>query len=866
MSRLLPLLLGFSLAHASCPVSIAQTPRARVLTPPRVSEMSDGIRVTVFADAPINDYTARREGRDFYVIIPRATPPTPHTGVPGGGLVDVLIEARGDDAVVVVRLPPGSGAHVRQNFNRLDIFISTPPTSAEEGAVATAPATTVGGNSLRIPRVSRPPELEEFLSDASREAAAVVTDFRQRTPRDGEPTSRKTTAYLSYDDANLYIIFVCADDPRLVRARLAKREDILSDDVVSVTLDTFRDRRRAYYFAVNPLGVQLDGITVEGQGDDYDFDTLWHSEGRLTPTGYAVRLAIPFKSLRFSNADAQTWGIALGRTITHNSEESYWPYVTQRVQSLLQQTATLEGLERVSPGRNVQLIPYGVLGAGRVLERTPSADPSYRGQKEARAGLDAKLVLRGSLTLDLTLNPDFSQVESDEPQVTVNRRFEVFFPEKRPFFIENAGLFQTPENLFFSRRVADPQLGVRLTGKVGRTAFGGLLIDDRAPGEFLDAGDPNRGRRARVGVLRLQREFGEQSSVGGLLTSYDFGASANRVFALDARHRLNRNWSLSGQVARSFTRERDGMSRWGTTLLANLSRGGRHFSYDLTYTDRSPGFHTELGFVPRVDVRQAEQFAAYRWRPERGPLVSFGPNAFVLVNWDRAGRVQDRYASGGFGIDFAGLTSVQFTRSRSYELFFDRGFRTENTSLSFYSDRLAWLGLNGSYNRGSGVNYFPAPGLEPFAADATGGSFGLNFRPTRRFRYEQSYYYTRLAEPRGVVLPDGEGRGTVFENHVLRSKLNYQFSRELSLRAILDYGAVLSVPELIRLEGEKRLTADFLLTYLLNPGTALYVGYTDDYENLLLAPAEARPFVRGGPPTTSTGRRVFVKLSYLFRY
>jgi hypothetical protein len=324
---------------------------------------------------------------------------------------------------------------------------------------------------LRIPRVSRAPKLEEFLNGATREAETTVTGFRQREPGDGVPVSQATAAYLSYDDKNLYIVFVCKDEPNKIRARLAKREDILSDDLVGVYLDTFHDRQHAYLFATNPLGVQLDAIKTEGQDTDYSFDTLWHSEGRLTPEGFIVWIAIPFKSLRFSNAPTQTWGIALVRTVVRNNEFSFWPYITRRVEGFAQQLATLEGLEGISLGRNLQFIPYGIFTRAHFLD---TQAPEFRTQTDGRPGLDAKIVLRDALTIDVALNPDFSQVESDEPQVTINQRFEVFFPEKRPFFIENAGFFQTPENLFFSRRIADPQFGVRLTGKVGRWALGAL--------------------------------------------------------------------------------------------------------------------------------------------------------------------------------------------------------------------------------------------------------------------------------------------------------------------------------------------------------------------------------------------------------
>src|SRR6185436_10241439 len=201
---------------------------------------------------------------------------------------------------------------------------------------------------IRIPRVSRPPKLEDFLKNTPREAEARVSGFRQREPHDGEPSTHPTTGYLSYDDKNVYVVLDCKDEPGQVRAHMSKREDIFNDDVVGVMLDTFHDRRRAYEFFVNPLGIQLDGTTVEGQNDDFSFDTLWHSEGKLTADGFIVFLAIPFKSLRFSGADVQSWGIALFRSVARSNEQSFWPYITRRVQGFCQQMATAEGFERLS--------------------------------------------------------------------------------------------------------------------------------------------------------------------------------------------------------------------------------------------------------------------------------------------------------------------------------------------------------------------------------------------------------------------------------------------------------------------------------------------------------------------------------------
>jgi uncharacterized protein DUF5916 len=731
---------------------------------------------------------------------------------------------------------------------------------------------------LRIQRVSVPPKIEDFLSGGT-PVGEKVTGFRQREPGDGTPVTQPTTAYLSYDEKNLYVVFVCKDDPSKVRARMAKREDVGSDDIVGILLDTFHDRRRSYIFITSPLGIQRDGISTEGQDDDYSFDTLWYSEGRLTADGYVTWMAIPFRSLRFPDAPQQIWGFAVGRVIIRNNETAYWPYITPRIEGYANQFADLKGLENISPGRNLQFIPYGIYAHSHFLDQSLPGGPDFRTKDEGRGGLDAKIVLKDSFTVDVALNPDFSQVESDEPQVTVNQRFEVFFPEKRPFFLENAGFFRTPVNLFFSRRIADPQFGVRITGKAGPWAIAAMGMDDRQPtSAFVPSGagpgissecDPLDDRRAGIGVFRVQREFASQSTVGVFFSDRDSPSCSNRVVSLDTRIKLNANWVFSGQLYRSFTRRMDGSHRTGPGTYLELSRRGRHFTSTSRFQDRSPDFRTHLGFVSRVDMRLGEQFLGYYWRPEGKLVQYYGPTVDVIVNANRAGDIQDWVVNASFDIGLRGPTSFSFGRNDAFELFQGFGFRKHTTGASFSTEWLKWLAVSGQFQAGTGENFVPATGFAPFLADTRNAQFGLTFRPTPRLRLDETYLYTRLATRSGST-PAGFAAGTpIFNNHIWRSKLNYQFTKELSLRAILDYNAVLENSQLVALSRTKSLKADLLLTYLLNPGTALYIGYSDLYENLAvdsLSAAPLRVLQITGAPDHATGRQVFIKLSYLFRY
>lgn len=707
------------------------------------------------------------------------------------------------------------------------------------------------GGVLHISRTSRPPLIEDFAAGDPPDSMPPVSDFRQFEPGDDVPVSDSTTAYLSYDDAHLYVVFVCHGDPRQVRAGLAKREDIAVDDGVAVYLDTFHDRTHAYLFQTNPLGVQLDGIVTEGQDDDYSFDAVWQSDARLTADGYVVRMAIPFKSLRFRRAPTQTWGIALVRHIRRNNEDSFWPYVTKRVAGLVPQFAVLEGLHDISPGRNLQAIPYGTFAGARFLD---TETPAFRTAHDQRLGVDLKGVIRDAATVDATVNPDFSQVESDEPQVTVNERFETFYPEKRPFFIENAGYFQTPVNLFFSRRIADPSMGLRLTGKAGRWAFGAIAIDDRAPGE-LPTGEASGTSRAGVGALRLQRLVGRESSIGVLASDRSLGGAWNRVASADTRLRLTKTWTFTGQAVATAAADSTGPRSSGTGYYAQLFRDGRNLDYSATYLDLSPGFDAQLGFVERTGIRQLEQALELVRRPS-GAVVKIGPTFSTLFDWDRDGLLLDRELQAAFEVKLVGETKLQLKRTEAFERFHDVPFDTHETGLTLETEWLRWLALSTRLKVGTAVNHKPPSGVAPFLGDELKGEIVFTFRPAARLRVDHTFLYERLSTL----------SARIFTDRILREKVNYQFGRALSLRAIVDYSAVTRDSTLSRLDPERRWALDLLLTYLVHPGTALYLGYRDGYENLAILPGTPPTLARTDAPTTSTGRQVFLKLSYLLQF
>jgi hypothetical protein len=810
--------------------------------------------------------------------------------------------------------------------------------------VRPAPKPALAPPALTIPRLTRAPALEDFLGmkpgSETASQMAKVTGFVQRNPHDGQKISEETAAYLGYDEKNLYIVFVCFDDPKKVRARMSRREDIYDDDQVEVMLDTFHDRRRAYAFQTTPLGVQWDAIWTEASREevsgnfDTSFDTVWDSRGKVTSRGFVVEMAIPFKSLRFPATKEQEWGIILYRGIVRKTEDAFWPQISYKVAGRLGQAATLYGLEGISPGRSIELIPYGVMRGFRGLDTRDPYNPYFQGAEvQGQPGLDAKFVIHDHFVLDMTANPDFSQVESEDPQITVNQRFEVYFPEKRPFFLENEDYFRTPIDLFFTRNIQDPSAGIRLTGKEGPYSVGLMASDDRGPGLAVPSYCPATspvcsdnlfGVRSYFTIARVSRDIFKQSSVGAVYTDWECPTTGefNRVGGVDTRLRFNANWSLDGQAVVSssnlqglntsnlettceyglypFNSGNAGNNNYyaGPADKLDLKREGLHFSYEGTYQDISPGFVTVPGFVNRVDIRGLYNVIDYRFRPKKGWIVDWGPSLNQRYVFDHEGNRLDTDYEPYLAIQGRGQTVIYLfpyeelrERLRPQDFEFlglsgvtqNQDYHEHRSGTSFQTGYFQKVTVGASYFWGDGVNFVPAENAAPqsLLARLDTASAMLAFRPVKPLKIENTYLFERLrateneylfalSQTPGIAL----GKG-VFNNHIVRSKWNWQFTPQLSLRLILQYNSLLAntpgntVYPYTYLPTEKQFNADFLLTYLVHPGTAIYVGYNSDLQNLdhgLMPDPAGLAGLYTAKGYINDSRQFFVKVSYQFRF
>ncbi len=702
---------------------------------------------------------------------------------------------------------------------------------------------------LQIPVLTGVPQLADFngmqpVTELARQLVKV-DDLVQRLPTNGAAASQRTEVYLGYDSKTLYAFFLAFDtNPELIRANMSSRENIAGDDSVELTIDTFNDQRSAYSFVVTPLGIQLDARWTEGAsnraGLDTTWEAVWDSDGELTDQGYIVRISIPMAGLRFPGDVEQLWRIQVGRKIPRLSEEVYWPAYSLELEGRLNQTAMLTGIRGVEPGSNMMFIPYVFSRGSDVLNRQAAGGPDFRSATEATLGLDSKFVFNDSWVLDLTLNPDFSQVESDEPQVTVNERFEVQFPERRPFFVENADFFATDSNLVFTRRIIDPEGGLRFTGRSNGWGFGSIVMNDVAAGKNRAANDPLKDEAAMITVLRGFRDLSGQNRVGVLFTDRQLGDGFNRVLSADGRFKLTPNWVSYIQLIGTDTEPTaGGASFTGAQRNIRLDRTGRTFNTHIHYVGTNDGFRSQLGFQNRyfrTDTYGVHGNAQLTFFPQDSNMISWSPRIAGSQLQDRSGqRLFDEFSP---SLSWAFATSTYTAGiSRFTEVLRPQDFRGLRATTSYdydfwnigYSNNmLSSLTLDIAYRNGTALNLVPAAGSMPEVADTDRTDITVLWRPLSQLRVNTTYLNTSLDSQRGVK---------AFSNEILRSTWNYQFTKEMSVRFISQYDNTEAGPA-TSLPTRENLNFDLLLRYVLNPWSAFFVGYNSNSSNFDLVDTE----------------------------
>jgi len=709
---------------------------------------------------------------------------------------------------------------------------------------------------VRPMRTDSPPTIDGRLDDPVWRSATMLSQFVQQAPLDGAPATEETEIYIAYDSDNLYFgFYLHYADPTIMRANRVDRDTAYLDDLMTVYFDTFMDQQRTYDFDVNGYNVQGDGILNSGGSRgrmspippaDRSWDTLFYSGTQIVADGYTAEMAIPFKSIRYPQQAPgveHRWGFQIVREVKAKNQESIvWAPMSRDVQTFMSQMGVLEGMTDLSTSRNLEILPTVTTVHAGSLNTTGD----FVNDTTPEAGLNVKYGVTSNLTADFTVNPDFSQIESDRPQIDVNQRFPLFYQELRPFFLEGAEIFDftSPINFVHTRTIVDPNFGGKVTGKVGRTTLGFLVADDTAAGKRDDPSDPALGENAKVTIGRARYDLYSESHIGATFTDREFLDSYSRVAVLDGQFRLGRATRLNFIAAQSQHRDEAGNERDGPALGAFLGHTGRNFTASTFFGRTDPDFRTDVGFVRRVDQQRNFTNIGYRWWPEHW-IINWGPTANYQLSFNHAGIREDEVMGGGVNFEFAKNIRTHIKADQTLERFGGINFHktTYHVSASTSTNRL--FTLRGSFTAGDEIYFDPE---NPYLGRTKQTRLSTVLRPTPRLTSQLDLNTSRFTDIR-------VGAKEVFHVKILRALSTFTFTDRMLVRNITEYNSF-----------SRKLGLNILLNYRLNALTVFYVGYDDHYRQADLIPDLMDDEFFPATAFRRTNRAVFMKLQYLFRY
>lgn len=710
----------------------------------------------------------------------------------------------------------------------------------------------------QIPRVNSRISMDGVLDEDLWDHALVLDLPYEVMPGENIPPPVSTECLLAYDDRNLYAAFRAYDpDPSQIRAHYCDRDHAFRNDYVGILVDPFNDGRRGFEFFANPFGVQMDfsrNDVAMGDQEDATWDAIWESAGRITDEGYTVEMAIPFTSLRFPRTDGrQVWGFMAFRAYprTDRHQIGSMPF-DRNLDCMVCQWEKIVGFEGVTPGRNIEIDP--TVTASRTDERGDfPAGPLERGDVDPELGLSARWGITPNWSVNAALNPDFSQVEADMAQLEVNTRYALYYPEKRPFFMEGADLFQTSIEAVYTRTVVEPSWGLKFSGKQGRNALGVFATRDAVTNLLFPSNQESDvislNRDVTTGVMRYRRDVGGNSTLGMLFTARQGEYYRNRVYGVDGNLRPSpadairfqflgcmTNYPLS--TAEENDQPHDVFHGFGADLT--YTHSGRDWAWWAYWDHRDPGFRADAGYVPRVDLREFGLGGQRNLWGERG--------------------------------DFLNRITVGLEGERTEE---HGGTLTDQEVALFANFEGPWQSwLNTRFRQAR--EYYDGE-----TYDLTAGNFFFNVRPTGDFTcsvggnlgeaidYDDSRKGNRLRIYPGLTLDlmrhfylqldhtferfwvDGE---RLFDAHLHQARVVYQFNIRTFARAIVQY---VDVDRNLGLYADedtdpetRELFTQMLFSYKVNPQTVLFLGYTDNLE------------ADGVIDLTRTDRTFFFKVGY----
>ncbi len=712
-------------------------------------------------------------------------------------------------------------------------------------------------------RTDTPPVLDAVLDDPVWQNAAYINEFTQEAPNEGAPATEQGEVWIAYDDDYLYFAFYAHySDISQMRANRVARDQLRADDLFTVYFDTFLDQQRGYDFDLNGYGIQGDGLMAVGRRGggggtqippaDRTWDTLFDTAGQIVEDGYIGEMRIPFKSLRYPSppeGEPHRWGFQIAWEIkSKGPEQIVWSPMSRDVAGFFTQMGILEGMTDITQSRNIEIMPtFTAIQSGAIDATRPGFE---NGDTDPDFGVNAKYGITTNLIADFTVNPDFSQIESDRTEIETNLRFPISFPELRPFFVEGSEIFNisAPVTFVHTRTIVDPDYGAKLSGQVGRFTLGLLTANDVAPGNTGDPDDPAFDQTAQTFIARAQYDLFSESNVGVLLTDREFMDGYSRLYGVDTNIRFGP--TIRGDLRLVGTDHQgvgDDESTGGHLVSARIARNGRFFNLDLSAHEVSPEFRTDVGFVRRRDQRAAAADLSYRFWPTESILVNWGPTANYGRVYNFDDELEDDNLQLGMNFQFVQNLSFNADVSRDMELFEGTEFETTGFSMgSSWNARRYSLGANVS--KGEVVFYEDA-----VVGDELRWSLNGAINLTDWIRTGLNFTSSRLVDPDRNDLE-------LYDIQILRSNSNIQFTERFGLRNIMEYSTQ-----------DETFDFNLLFQYRVNAGTVFFAGYDDHYQQSDWITGDRDrdgedEILFQGKNLRRTNRAIFVKAQYLLRY
>jgi hypothetical protein len=699
---------------------------------------------------------------------------------------------------------------------------------------------------FQVSRASAPPTIDGDLGDEAWIAKPLdMGQWVTYNPHRGEKVPIRTDVRIVYDDRNIYFAFHCFDDePDKIRTTVSRRDSVFNDDWIALSLDSAGTGQTAYHLFINPSGVQMDALNTSS-GERFEADVLWDSAGKVTSDGYVVEVKLPLQTVRFSGGDAVKMGLVFFRRISRSGISASWPemapgqWVFDRparvVFSNLKQPPLIELLPSVT---------YGVSQARATPDRWANADG------ETDFGMSGKYGITSNITLDATVNPDFSQVESDAFQVQVNQRFPTFFSEKRPFFMEGSGLFEVAgtggdsnmRTAVHTRTIINPSWGSKLTGTAGKVTFGLLSSLDSSPEDLGGRGDAISGRRKLFTLGRATYSLGRSNYAGAILIDTEHAGRHNRVVGGDLSFRFSPRHSFSTTFLASDTGDGSNSTE-GTASQVTYGYSSRRFVSENQIEHYARDFQMDTAFFNRTGFTSGWSYGEVNFYPKEGTnfwLKRVNPYYWTKVGRDRVQQGDERFLNSGIRFHFTRQGYLQVNQNRGLEPWAGREFKTGG-GINVYAQGqiLRWLNINGGFNKGRDIYYEAVE-----QGNSVNNWFGITLQPNQHFKQNINVSTNRLNRA-----STGE---RVFTVHIVNLRTTYQFDRHFLVRLIEQYDS-----------SRHRLLTDLLGSYEFVPGTVLHAGYGSLNERREFQDGRLLP---DGGDFMTVSRGLFFKGSYVHRF